>query len=50
MTGYYVVRDRTRHWLVKYSRFGCNSEIVAEFESATAARAFARRKNREYWA
>ena len=47
MIGYFVVRDHAYHWLVKYSRFGCNSEIIATFITATAARAYVRRMNKE---
>ena len=47
MPRYFVVRDHARHWLVRFSRFGCNSEIVAVFEYASQARAFVRRKNQE---
>ncbi len=45
---YYVERDKARHWLVKFSRFGGNSEIVAIFTYASSARAYARKKNLEY--
>jgi hypothetical protein len=44
---YFVVRDSARHWLVKFSRFGCNSEIVAEFDNARAARACAAKLNEQ---
>ncbi len=46
MTGYYVERDKARHWLVKFSEFGCNSEVVAVFDNSRSARAHARKMNR----
>ena len=45
MQGFYVVRNGTYDWHVRYSRFGCNSEIVATYKHASKARTYARQRN-----
>lgn len=49
MIGFYIDQSGPRHWLVKYSRFGCNSEIVATFEHRSSALAYAAKRNRSYF-
>ena len=47
MPNYYVVKNGARDWHVRFTRFGCNSEIIETFTNAASARAFAKKKNRE---
>jgi len=42
---YWVEKSGPRHWLVKYSRFGANSDIVGEHATRRAAHAHLDRLN-----
>jgi hypothetical protein len=46
MTYYYVVKNASRDWHVKLTRFGCNSEIIETFTCSASARAYARKLNK----
>ena len=45
MSRYYVVKNRSRDWAVRFTRFGCASDVVETFTTAAAARAYARKLN-----
>jgi len=45
---YWVEKSGPRHWLVRFARWDCNSEIVSEHTTRRAAYAHLDKLNKEY--
>ena len=44
---YYIVKDRARDYSVRFSRFGCGSEIITSFTTRRAAQAWINAKYKQ---